>query len=128
MHYFTNGRPMDRKQRSLSFVSSLSCLVLAALVAADAARAQTFPEKGRPIKIIVPSGAASVVDLLARAYAKAITETSGANIVVENKPGAELVIGVQALIASPADGYTLMVTSSSSQTLNPVMLPNLPYD
>lgn len=106
----------------------LKGLMFAALALATAAQAQTYPDKGRPIRIIVPSGAASVVDLLARAYAKALTDTSGLNVVVENKPGAELVIGVQAFMASAPDGYTLMLTSSSSQTLNPVMIPNLPYD
>ena len=106
----------------------LPSLLFAALAAARAVQAQLYPDKSRPIKIIVPSGAASVVDLLARAYAKAMAETSGVNLVVDNKPGAEMVIGVQAFLASPPDGYTFMVTSSSSQTLNPVMIPGLLYD
>lgn len=118
--------------RSIPNAVGLCALLVTAWVAAAAVvtpvQAQTFPDKSRPIKVIVPSGAASVVDLLARAYAKALTDTSGLNVVVENKAGAEMVIGVQALVSAPADGYTLMVTSSSSQVLNPLMIANLPYD
>jgi tripartite-type tricarboxylate transporter receptor subunit TctC len=110
------------------FSSWLQAALCGALVAAGIAQAQPFPDPSKPLRIIVPAGAASVTDLLARAYGKAITDTSGLNVIVENKAGAELVIGVQALIASPPDGYTLMFTTSSSQVLNPVMIPNLPYD
>jgi tripartite-type tricarboxylate transporter receptor subunit TctC len=103
-------------------------LLLGLALVAGAVHAQTYPERSRPIKIIVASGVASASDLLARAYAKAITEVSGLTVVVDNKPGAETVIGVQALLASPPDGYTMMVVSSSTTVLNPVMIPNLPYD
>ena len=106
----------------------MTSLLVAGFAMTTAVQAQTYPDKSRPIKIIAPSGAASVVDLLARAYGKAMAETSSLNVVVDNKPGAEMVIGVQAFTSSAPDGYTAMVTSSSSQTLNPVMIPNLPYD
>lgn len=118
-------QPSNRKT---GWMRGLVTLVAAAAAATAFAQPAAYPDKARPIRIIVPSGAASVVDLLARAYAKSLTDTSGLNVVVENKPGAELVIGVQALVAAPPDGYTIMVTSSSSQVLNPVMLNNLPYD
>jgi tripartite-type tricarboxylate transporter receptor subunit TctC len=102
-------------------------IAVSALLAPLTASAEAYPDKSRPLKIIVPSGAGSIIDLLARAQAKAMAEVAGLNVVVDNKPGAETVIGVQALMASPPDGYTMLVTSSSSQTLNAVMLPNLPY-
>jgi tripartite-type tricarboxylate transporter receptor subunit TctC len=114
---------MHSLSRRLALLGGLFLALLAA-----GAKAQSFPDPSKPIRIIVPAGAASVTDLLARAYAKAITETSSVNVVVENKAGAEMVIGVQAFMGSPPDGYTLMFTTSSSQVLNPVMLPNLPYD
>lgn len=105
-----------------------SCVVLAAVIAAGTAHAQAYPEKGRPIKIIVPAGVASIADLLTRALGKAISDETGQAVVVENKPGAENVIGVQALMSSPPDGYTFLVNSNSSQSLNVVMIPDLKYD
>ncbi|MCY1195012.1 Tripartite tricarboxylate transporter family receptor [compost metagenome] len=105
----------------------LGCVLVLAS-AAGAASAEGYPDKGRPIKMIVGTGAASAVDMLARALGKSMSDEAGLNVIVENKPGAELSIGVRALMSSPPDGYTLMVTSSSSQTLNPVIIPNLKYD
>jgi len=123
--HVANSRPVTTMNNG-SKVLRRFLLGLALVVAC--AQAQTYPDASRPVRIIVASGVASASDLLARAYAKAITEVSGLNVVVENKPGAETVIGVQALLASPPDGYTMMLVSSSTVTLNVVMIPNLPYD
>ncbi|HSV79394.1 MAG TPA: tripartite tricarboxylate transporter substrate binding protein [Ramlibacter sp.] len=106
----------------------LRYLILGLSLVTATAWSQGYPDKSRPIRIIVPSGAASSSDLLARAYGKAMAEVAGLNVIVENKPGAETVLGVQALLAAPPDGYTMMLSSSSTQTLNVVMIPNLPYD
>lgn len=101
-------------------------LVLAFI--ATAASAQTYPDKAKVFKLIVPFGAGSSGDQLARTYAKVLADNEGFNVIVENKAGAESVLGVQALLASAKDGYSMMLTSSSTMTLNPVMMPNLPYD
>jgi len=101
---------------------------LSLCLAAGLASAQGFPDKSKPLKMIVPSGAGSTGDVVARAYGRAITEVSGWPVVVENKPGAEGVIGLQAVKSSPADGYTIMMTSNSTQVLNVHMLPSVPYD
>ncbi|MBT2336603.1 tripartite tricarboxylate transporter substrate binding protein [Variovorax paradoxus] len=106
----------------------LRALFVTTLFFVDAAHTQGFPDKARPMRIVVPAGAGSSGDLLGRALAKAMSDVSGLNVIVENKPGAEMVIGIQSFLAAPADGYTLLLTSSSSQTLNVVMIPNLPYD
>jgi tripartite-type tricarboxylate transporter receptor subunit TctC len=119
---------MSISSRLPTWLSRLAFAALVPLAANGAANAQTFPDPGKQIRIIVPAGAASVTDLLARVYAKAMTETSGVSAIVENRAGAEMVIGVQSFMGSPPDGYTLMFTTSSSQVLNPVMIPNLPYD
>ena len=58
--------------------------------------AQGYPDKSKTLKIIVASGAGSSGDLLARAYGRAMGEISGINVIVDNKPGAAGVIGVQA--------------------------------
>jgi len=57
-----------------------------------------------------------------------MAEVAGLSVVVENKPGAELVLGIQSFLHSPPDGYTMLVTSSSSHAINPVLIPRLPYD
>lgn len=90
--------------------------------------AQTFPEKKRPIRIVVPFGVGSGNDLIARAYAQAITEDSGQSVVVENRSGAEGAIGAQAVRNAPADGYTVLFGNSSTHVLNALMLPSIPYD
>ena len=101
---------------------------LALALVASASTAADYPDKSRPIKVIVPTGPGSAIDLLARTYAKGMSDVAGLSVVVENKPGAEAVPGVQSFLAAPADGYTMLVVSNSALTLNPVMIPNLPYD
>lgn len=98
------------------------------LVAVGSASAQAYPDKSKVIRLVVPTGPGSALDLLARTHSKAISETSGLNVIVDNKPGAESVLGVQTVMSSPADGYTLLLLSSSMVALNPVMIPKLPYD
>ena len=103
-------------------------LLLGLLITAAPAWAQSYPDKSRPLKLVVPFGTASSSDMLARALGRGINEVSGMTVVVENKPGAEGVIGVQAVKSASPDGYTLLLTSSSTQVLNPHMIPQLPYD
>ena len=106
----------------------LRFFALGLLLVSSLAWGQTYPDKAKPIRIILPQGPGSASDVLTRAFARAITETSGLNTVIDFKPGAETVIGVQALMNSPADGYTILLVSSSTPVLNPVMIANLPYD
>ena len=106
----------------------LRLLALGLLVVTGLAWGQTYPDKAKPIRIILPQGPGSASDVLTRAFARAITETSGLVTVIDFKPGAETVIGVQALMNSPADGYSMLLVSSSTPVLNPVMIANLPYD
>jgi tripartite-type tricarboxylate transporter receptor subunit TctC len=109
-------------------VIAVRWFLLGLVLAAGAASAQQYPDKSKAIKMIVPTGPASAVDLLARALARAIADEAGLNVIIDNKPGAENVIGVQALVSSPPDGYTLFANSNSSQSLNPVLIPDLRYD
>jgi tripartite-type tricarboxylate transporter receptor subunit TctC len=107
----------------------LRCLIIGLLfVATGASWSQGFPDKSRPIKIIVPFGAASSTDIMARALARGITEVSGMSAFVDNKAGAEGVIGVNAAKAATPDGYTILMGSSSTQAINPHMLANMGYD
>jgi tripartite-type tricarboxylate transporter receptor subunit TctC len=111
----------------MPFVTSFSRLICAGfLCVAAIAQAQGFPE--RPIHLLIPYGAGSSTDQLARILAEAITAETRQPVIVENKPGAEGAIGVQAAAAAPADGYTVLVTTNSTQIVNVHLYKKLPYD
>jgi tripartite-type tricarboxylate transporter receptor subunit TctC len=98
----------------------------AALPFAHVAWAQAWPSK--PIKIICGYPAGGLTDLFARAYGDYISQKVGQPVVVENKPGAGGTIAAQAVKSSPADGYTLMFTISTTMIMNRVLYKTLPYD
>src|SRR5258708_40070136 len=93
---------------------------------APVATAQTYPAK--PVKIIVPWPPAGVSDILARGLAQALTETSGQQFVVENKPGAGGTLGMAQLAKSPPDGYTLAASDIPSHAISASLYAKLPYD
>lgn len=103
-------------------------LAVSLLTICCTAFSQTFPDKTRPIRLVVPFGAGSGTDLIARAYGKAMAEQHGVNVVIDNKPGAEGVIGVEAVKNAPADGYTFLIANTSTHVLNVHMLQKIPYD
>src|SRR5713226_8934014 len=84
-----------------------------------------FPSK--PVHIFVPYAAGGGVDILARTLGDVVSRQWGQTIVVENRPGAGGVVASQALVASPPDGYTLIVVASGHAT-NPFLYPKIPYD
>ncbi len=79
-------------------------------------QAQTYPSK--PVRIVVPFAPGGGSDFIARFMAQRLTETLGTQVIVENKPGAGGVLGIEQGIKSPADGYTLTLIASS-YTVNP---------
>jgi tripartite-type tricarboxylate transporter receptor subunit TctC len=81
----------------------------------------------RPIKVIVPLAAGGGTDIVARSIVQSIADDWGANIVVENRPGAGTTLGSQALLASAPDGYTLMFNTASF-LVTPHLMPSKPYD
>jgi tripartite-type tricarboxylate transporter receptor subunit TctC len=95
-------------------------------VHASLALAQGYPAK--PIRIIVPFVPGGNVDITARTVAPALGEALGQPIVIENRTGAAGMVGAQAMLASPADGYTLMMGSNSSLAVAPNLYANWPYD
>lgn len=115
--------PMTARIRAV-----LGFLGLALLVGSGTAVAQTYPDKAIPLKIVVPFGAGSATDVIARALGTAITEVSGVPVVIDNRPGADTLLGAQAVLSAPADGNTLLLVSSSTTVLNPLMIPNQPFD
>jgi tripartite-type tricarboxylate transporter receptor subunit TctC len=106
-------------------------LILAplAVVFAATAYAQSAKEyPSRPVRIIVPQAAGSGVDLTARVVAQKLTEAWGQQVVVDNRPGANGIIGLEAGAKAKPDGYTLSLGVPSSLTMNPYVYKTLPYD
>ncbi|MDO8595426.1 MAG: tripartite tricarboxylate transporter substrate-binding protein, partial [Sulfuricaulis sp.] len=91
-----------------------------------ATEAADFPN--RPIRIILPTTAGSGVDITARTIAQKLTEAWGQQVVVDNRPGANGIIGMEALAKSKPDGYTLLQGFTSVLTINAYVYKSLPYD
>jgi tripartite-type tricarboxylate transporter receptor subunit TctC len=106
-------------------VALLAAAWLAVAAIAAPAHAQTFPNK--TMRIIVPYPPGGSVDLTARVIAKNLQEGLGQNVIVENKPGANAAIGIDALMRSDPDGHTLIILSDSPVAIN-VHLSRLNYD
>lgn len=107
---------------------SLSLCGLALLVACvTGANAQTaWPE--RPVRVIVPFPASGATDLVARVVAQRVSADLGQQMVIDNKPGAGGTIGAAEAAKAPADGYTLLFTTSSTHAISPHLMPRLAYD
>ena len=104
-----------------------SVLVTAAMLSAFAgvAHGQAYPVK--PIRIIVPFAPGGSTDILARLVAQKLTEGLGQQTIVENRAGGGSVIGTEIVAKAPPDGYTLLMTSTSTVT-NPSLVRKLPFD
>jgi tripartite-type tricarboxylate transporter receptor subunit TctC len=89
------------------------------------AQAQTYPS--RPVKMVIGLAPGGGTDVTARLIAKLLGERLNQSFVVENRPGANGQIGAQAVLAQPADGFTLLVVTSSF-AISPAVEKNLPYD
>lgn len=102
-------------------------LVFAALMGALApAQASTFPD--RPLRIVVPFAAGGNVDIVTRIVATGLSEALGQSVVVENKAGANGVIGAESVARANPDGYTLFIATAETMALNPFLMKSVPYD
>ena len=90
------------------------------------AHAQSYPNK--PIKAIVPFAAGSATDQIGRAFAAKMSETLGQPIVVENRAGVNGMLGADAVAKAPADGYTLLIGTNSTNAALKSLMKKLPYD
>jgi tripartite-type tricarboxylate transporter receptor subunit TctC len=105
---------------------TMTVTVCSLLLAAASVAAQTYP--ARPIRIIVPQAPASGPDIMARTVAQKLTESWGQQVIVDNRPGANGIIGMEAVAKSKPDGYTLVMSVPSALTMNPYVYKQLPYD
>ena len=105
----------------------LKCIFAAALVAATgAAFGQAFPS--RPITVVVPFPPGGVTDSAVRLIGQKITENTGQQVLVDNRPGAGGIIGADVVRKSRPDGYTVFVSNIGSHAINETLYSKLPYD
>jgi len=102
----------------------IAFLVGAASIVPASAQA---PYPNRPIRIVVPFGAGGFADITVRLLAQRLAERTGAQVVVENRPGAGGIVAATAVTSSEADGYTLFVFSSGI-ALSKALLKSMPFD
>ena len=101
----------------------MAAVLLAMHAAAGAA--EIYPS--RPVRIIIPSGAGGVTDILGRVIAPRLTEGLGQQVVIDNRPGASGIVGSQIVAKSAPDGYTLLMVFPS-HPVNVSLYPDIPYD
>ena len=100
--------------------------LLVGIVLAAPAVAQDYPS--RPIRIIAPFGPGTATDTVARVIASELSNRTGQSVVVENRAGAEGQIGAQAAATAAPDGYTVFVTTQTTQAINQHVYKTLSYD
>ena len=103
------------------FLAFLMCLL-----GAGSAIGQPYPAK--PIRVVVAFPPGGTNDILARLIGQRWSEAWGQPVIVENRPGANTIIGAELVVKAPPDGYTLLVGASSTYTVNPAIYRKLPYD
>lgn len=119
---------MNRRNLTLGLLAcGLSLPMFAPLATAQpATAAATFPDKA--IRLVLPFPPAGAVDHIGRLYSKALLDSTGQPIVVENRPGANGLIGVRDVLRSSRDGYSVLIGSSSTMAFNAALFKELPYD
>jgi len=92
------------------------------------ASAQGWPQ-GKPIRLVIPFPAGGATDIIGRVLAQKLAPALGQQIVVDNKPGAGGTIGADIVAKAPADGYTILLATSSTHSVGPALNPKkMPYD
>ena len=115
------GRPTRRH-----FVAGSTGLAVALMLPRAHGQGAKFPS--RQIRIIVPFPPGGLTDAYARLFGEQLTQQLGASVLVENKTGAGAVIGIDSVVKSPPDGYTLLVTTTGTVMQNRVLYTKLPYN
>ena len=100
--------------------------LLMALVLALPAAAETYPS--RPVRVIVPYQAGQGTDVAARYFAERLSKALGQQFIVDNRPGAGGNIGTEAVAHAAPDGYTLLMGTNATQTMNEFLYPSTGYD
>lgn len=110
--------------RYLALLAAIA-LIVAAPAYPQEGPAQSYP--GRPIRVVVGYGAGGGNDIVIRLLAGKMAEGLGQPVLVENKPGAQSIIGAQYVAKAPPDGYTLLMGPTGTMTVNPAIYSKIPY-
>jgi tripartite-type tricarboxylate transporter receptor subunit TctC len=102
------------------------CVAAVWLFVGGGVHAQNYPTK--PVRLIVPFPAGGATDLFARTLSQKLSEKMGATLVVENRPGAGGTLGSDLVAKASPDGYTLLLSTSSTHSIGPNLNPRMPYD
>ena len=113
-------------QRSLLLRTGLLAAAVIASAAAPAVADDAYPS--RPVRIVIGFAPGSGTDVTARMVAQELQKTFNQTFLVENRPGAAVQIAANLVKAAPPDGYTLLLTSNSSHSVNPHVFKTLSYD
>ncbi len=113
--------PMNRRQATAALIGTMLTPALPAL-----AQTASFPV--RPVRIIVPYPAGGATDVSARLVAQRLQEELKQSVIVENRPGASGNLGMVALLQSPADGHTLVMSLTGMLSINPVTFANAGFN
>ncbi|HWP13644.1 MAG TPA: tripartite tricarboxylate transporter substrate binding protein [Ramlibacter sp.] len=98
------------------------------LVSLHCAAQVAYPQPGRPIRLVVGLAAGGSLDGQARAIARRMTELAGTQVIVDNRPGASMMLAASEVMRAAPDGYTLLYATSSQLAQNPHTLASVPYD
>ena len=112
--------------RSVMFIERTIITIATAIATVTLAHGQSYPTK--VVKIVSPFAAGGMGDLVPREIATGLARLLGQQVIVENRPGANTIIAMQAVAKSPPDGYTLVFTSAGSLAINVSAYKSLPYD
>ncbi|HEY9445910.1 MAG TPA: tripartite tricarboxylate transporter substrate binding protein, partial [Burkholderiales bacterium] len=102
------------------------CCMVALVALAPAALAQAYPT--RPIRMVVHFPPGGPTDLVARTLGQKMSEAWGQQVIVDNRPGAGGIVGVEAVVRAAPDGYTLLFATGGSMSITPALGKKLPYD
>src|SRR5690606_5242501 len=103
----------------------LVALVAASAPVMGASAAESYP--ARPVRMIIPSGAGGITDILGRVLAERLSQSLGQQVIVDNRPGASGIIGSHLVAKAAPDGHTLLMVFPS-HTVNQSLYPDIPYD
>ena len=112
--------------QSLSRLILLCTCIFLNLITQQVHAQSAYPSK--PIKIVVPYPAGGAADISARLIAQSMSESMGQPILVDNRPGANGMIGTDVVAKSAPDGYTLLFTASGPLVVNPSLYKKVPYN
>jgi tripartite-type tricarboxylate transporter receptor subunit TctC len=112
--------------RLIAAACLMACSIVVHAQATSTGSVQAYPNK--TIRIVVPYPAGGGIDLISRAIGNQLSQRWGQPVVIENKPGSGTIVAAEGVAKAAPDGYTLMVTTDSTISVNPHLYARLPYD